>query len=229
MLNTFPNSIWIESYGRITVIVRCFPELRFFHDIWWSNRWISMIFIPLWSLAFWLQFICWPLREITSGSGVMNFQSRIALKSGLLCFLAAARVYAVLPHRTSRLLFIPVDYSRMIQSTILISSRLLDLIASCAILSAFNLSTWSICSAGTCRHDLSSRLVPNPVDWIARCVLLLRARCFPHAAAWCCCWAASWACCGRTAGHGNAWFLPFLQLWSIFLHFVWFLHDFHHS
>ena len=99
----------------------------------------------------------------------MNFQSQIALKSGLLFLLMAARVY---PFFLSK----PVDYSCMIQSTGSKSSRLLYLIASCAIHSAFNLSTRFPKLSKTCRHDPSSRLVPDPVVWIASvcCRVVLR-------------------------------------------------------
>ena len=109
MLKTFPNSIWIESYGQNTVTVRSCSDPRFFQDIWRSNRWISVILMPICSLACWLQLCCWPHCEIPSGLGVMIFQSRTALEIWVPLFLAAARVYALnsLP-RTSRLVFLSV-------------------------------------------------------------------------------------------------------------------------
>ena len=49
-------------------------------------------------------------RLILPGLRVMIFQSRTALEIWAALFASAARVYAVIPHQTSRLLLIPVDY-----------------------------------------------------------------------------------------------------------------------
>ena len=55
-------------------LMRWFLELRFFHDIWRSNRWILVKFISIWSWDPWLQFLCWSLGLILSGLRDMNFQ-----------------------------------------------------------------------------------------------------------------------------------------------------------
>ena len=103
MLNVFPNSIWIENYRWNTRTVRCFPELRFFHDIWRSNRWISVILVLFFFLVCWLQFICWSLCLILFGLRDMNFSCR-TVQDFLGCSVSAAA-------RVLRLFFLinPVD------------------------------------------------------------------------------------------------------------------------
>ena len=55
-------------------LVRWFLSSGFFLDIWRSNRWIFVIFIPFWNLACWLQLCILPHHGILSGLGVMIFQ-----------------------------------------------------------------------------------------------------------------------------------------------------------
>ena len=95
MLNTFPNSSWIESYGQNTGTMRSLPDPQFFHDIWRSNRWISVILMPICSLARWLQLCFFTTSWNSFWIGSYDF-SKVGLHRNLgFLLLAAARVYAL--------------------------------------------------------------------------------------------------------------------------------------
>ena len=83
----------LRVIAKLPWVVHWFHELRFFHDIWRSNRWIFVNFISIWSWDPWLQFLCWWLGLILPGLGFMIFLRSDCVGTGFLP-LAAARVYA---------------------------------------------------------------------------------------------------------------------------------------